>query len=44
MGKAPGASVGVDSFQDAAFNKWLSLTNRAEAVDSKTGTVEAMTE
>ena len=34
MGKASGTSAGVDSLQEATFNRWLSLDNRDNAVET----------
>ena len=42
-GKVPGGSQALQATQDAAFNKWLSLDNRAEAVSDRDNAVETIT-
>ena len=42
-GKVPGGSQALQAAQDAAFNKWLSLDNRAEAVSDRDNAVETIT-
>ena len=42
-GKVPGGSQAFQAAQDAAFNKWLSLDNRAEAVSDRDNAVETIT-
>ena len=42
-GKVPGGSQAFQATQDAAFNKWLSLDNRAEAVSDRDNAVETIT-
>ena len=41
-GKVPGGSQAFQATQDAAFNKWLSLDNRAEAVSDRDNAVETI--
>ncbi len=41
-GKVPGGSQALQATQDAAFNKWLSLDNRAEAVSDRDNAVETI--
>ena len=41
-GKVPGGSQALQAAQDAAFNKWLSLDNRAEAVSDRDNAVETI--
>ena len=41
-GKVPGGSQAFQAAQDAAFNKWLSLDNRAEAVSDRDNAVETI--
>ena len=42
-GKVPGGSQALQATHDAAFNKWLSLDNRAEAVSDRDNAVETIT-
>ena len=41
-GKVPGGSQALQATQDAAFNKWLSLDNRAQAVSDRDNAVETI--
>ena len=41
--KVPGGSQAFQAGQDAAFDKWLSLDNRAEAVSDRDNAVETIT-
>ena len=41
-GKVRGGSQALQATQDAAFNKWLSLDNRAEAVSDRDNAVETI--
>ena len=41
-GKVPGGCQAFQAAQDAAFNKWLSLDNRAEAVSDRDNAVETI--
>lgn len=41
-GKVPGGSQALQATQDAAFSKWLSLGNRAEAVSDRDNAVETI--
>ena len=41
--KVPGGSQAFEAGQDAAFGKWLSLDNRAEAVSDRDNAVETIT-
>ena len=41
-GKVSGGSQALQATQDAAFNKWLSLDNRAEAVSDRDNAVETI--